>query len=744
MTAKIIWNDMRQKQWMTVMSTVFMTASAALIALTVRLFMNLLTSMDLLMKLAETPDYLQMHTGTVDQDCIARFAEQHPEIRKWQICGFLNLENSQISLGGHNLADSTQDNGLYTQGQQFDYLLDLQNNRLQVSQGEVYVPVCYRSQYGLQSGDPMKIGNKVLTIAGFLRDSQMNSMLSSSKRFLVSAADYRALTSMGEEEYLIEFLLEDNADIDAFGTSYAAEGLPANGPAITKPLIRLMNALSDGMMILVIFLVSIVISLISVSCIYFVFALQMEKDKKEFGMLRAIGISKREIRKLYLGKYILLSGVGAVLGLALASQIQKPLLRQMQELYGVGVQGWRSVFVPLLAVGFVEGLILCMIRHTMKRREKTPVLEILYGTEKKRQAGKPYRFIFFVAAACVLLMVIPHNLYSTMVSPGFVTYMGIGDGEIRIDVRQTEEIDKVTEQLAEKLETDPRVETSVALKTKSYPAILADGTICNVTVETGNHTVFPVSYMEGTAPTSQSEIALSAANAKEWGLSVGDTIQLMVGEDKANCRICGIYSDITNGGKTAKAVQISDDTPAIWSVFYVSLTEGVPEDVWMEQYRQTGVEVVNIADYVEATYGQTLHQIDLAGTVAMGVALLIAFTVVTLFMRLTVERKRCEISLQRALGFTVRMIQKEYMIKGILTAAAGTVAGLIMGSLLGERICGLLLGLLGAYGFHFVIDWFHVLVFLPAVSIATAVAAVRVGISAVREVRAFECCVGKE
>ena len=128
----------------------------------------------------------------------------------------------------------------------------------------------------------------------------------------------------------------------------------------------------------------------------------------------------------------------------------------------------------------------------------------------------------------------------------------------------------------------------------------------------------------------------------------------------------------------------------------------------------------------------------------MGVALLIAFTVVTLFMRLTVERKRCEISLQRALGFTVRMIQKEYMIKGILTAAAGTVAGLIMGSLLGERICGLLLGLLGAYGFHFVIDWFHVLVFLPAVSIATAVAAVRVGISTVREVRAFECCVGKE
>ena len=92
----------------------------------------------------------------------------------------------------------------------------------------------------------MRIGSEGLTVAGFLRDAQMNSMMASSKRFLVSQWDYERLKPRGEEEYLIEFLLKDCGDTNAVSTAYTRQGLPSNGPAITKPLIRMMNALSDG------------------------------------------------------------------------------------------------------------------------------------------------------------------------------------------------------------------------------------------------------------------------------------------------------------------------------------------------------------------------------------------------------------------------------------------------------------------------------------------------------------------
>lgn len=64
----------------------------------------------------------------------------------------------------------------------------------------------------------------------------MNAMMASPKRFLVSAANSERLKRAGSEEYLIEFLLWEGTNAHAFATAYAGAALPANGPAITKPL----------------------------------------------------------------------------------------------------------------------------------------------------------------------------------------------------------------------------------------------------------------------------------------------------------------------------------------------------------------------------------------------------------------------------------------------------------------------------------------------------------------------------
>ena len=257
MLGRLLWNDIRNHKLLSFSTVIFMAASSLFIALAAVLFVGLLDSVDGLMEKAMTPDYLQMHAGSIQTEKINEFAKEHPEIEQWQICPFLNLENSSVVLGNRSLADSTQDNGLCVQSEEFDYLLDMNNVCPTVKEGEVYVPVCYRSMYDLNIGDKMQIGNEELRIAGFIRDSQMSSMMASSKRFLVSKTDYEEIKKLGEEEYLIEFLLKEDTDTDSFAADYGKVGLFANGPTITKPLIRMMNALSDGIMILVIFLVGI-------------------------------------------------------------------------------------------------------------------------------------------------------------------------------------------------------------------------------------------------------------------------------------------------------------------------------------------------------------------------------------------------------------------------------------------------------------------------------------------------------
>lgn len=693
MLTKLIWNDVRQNKLLSAATVFFMTVSAMMLGLTALLFSGLLGSVNALMEQAQVPDLLQMHTGALEESQISRFAGEHPEIDQWQICRFLNLDNSQVALGGHSLLDSTQDNGLCVQSEHFDYLLYMDNNRPHVLPGQVYVPVCYRARYDLNIGDTMQIGGEGLTIAGFLRDSQMNSMMASSKRFLVSQWDYERLKPHGEEEYLIEFLPKDGGNANAVSTAYTQQGLPANGPAITKPLIRMMNALSDGTTIFVIFLTAVVVLLVALLCIRFILSIRMERDKREVGMLKALGIGKGEIKRLYFSKYLLFSLCGGLLGLGAAAVLQGPLEGQIRELCGASDRGAQSAVSALCAVAVVEAVILLSVWRSLKKTDKLSVLAALFPVREQKQNLRQYLLIGFVSAA---------------------------------------------------LERDEQVARYAVLETQSLPAVLADGTTRNLTVELGDHTIFPVRYSEGTMPVADHEIALSSLNAKELGLSSGDTLLLRVGGEERRCTVCGIYSDITNGGKTVKAGGRTSDGPVIWSVAYVSLKDRSADSRWMEAYSQAGADVTDIEDYVRDTYGPTLAQLRLASRGAMLIAVLVAFVVIALFLRLIVERNRDAISLQKALGFTGGDVGRAYFYKGFLSAAAGVLTGLFLGTLLGEGLCGAVLKSFGADSFRFIIRWDHLLVGIPAIILGTTILAVLTGTAEVRRVKAYECCTGRD
>lgn len=744
MLKKLIWNDVRQNKWMSAATIFFMAASVALLALTVLLLADLLGAIDSLMDNAIVPDFMQMHSGEIEEGSLARFAGSCPQVRDWQLGRFLNLDNSQLILGGHSLADSTQDNGLCVQGERFDFLLDINGGRPEVSPGEVYAPVSYRIRYHLAPGDTMEIGEQTLVIAGFIRDAQMNSMMASSKRFLVSAEDYERLAGRGQEEYLIEFLLRDHADTNAFQSDYAGQRLPSNGPAITRPLVRMMNALSDGTMIFVIFLVSIVVLLISMLCIRFILALQMERDRREVGMLKAIGVGRHEIRRIYLAKYILFSVCGVMLGLSAAAAAQGPMMKQAQELYGTAGRGVPAGVASLAAALLTAGLLLLSVRQSLKRADKLSALDALLRPQKEGTGGRQYLLIGAVTAACTFLMLVPANLYSTLSSPDFVTYMGIGGAEIRIDVRQRPDMEDVTARLAAALAGDAQVEKYVILQTRSYPAVLPDGGTVNLTVETGDHLVFPVSFSAGGPPAQEGEIALSALSAEELGLSVGSVLRLKADEAEKEYSVCGIYSDITNGGRTAKIAGTESHVPVIWSVLYVSLKESADRGQWLRQYRQMDVDVTDIADYVRDTYGQTLAQLSLASRAAAVTSVLVIAVVLALFLRLIVERSRYTISLYKALGFTGGELKRIYFLKGFFPAAIGLAAGLALGNLLGESLCGAVLRLFGADGFRFAIDWGRVLAGIPALVLGTASFAIGAGVAGIGEIRAFECCMGRE
>lgn len=423
-------------------------------------------------------------------------------------------------------------------------------------------------------------------------------------------------------------------------------------------------------------------------CIHFILSIQMEHDRKEVGLLKALGVDRRDIRHIYFAKYLLFSGCGALLGFTAAHIALGPLARQLRELYGEADHSPAMAAIAIGAALLTEGIILLFIRHSLRKTDRVSALNALFQCQKKGRGRTQYVLIGAVTAACTFLMLVLENLYNTLSDPSFVTYMGIGGGELRIDVRQTDEIDNVIDEIAAALEQDRQVEKYTVLQTGSCPAVLPDGSKVNLTVEAGDHLVFPVRYSAGTAPKEEGEIALSALDAKELDLHLGDTLRLAVGGVNTDYFVCGIYSDITNGGRTAKITGSRMQTPVIWSVLYISLSESADEKAWMEQYRLPGVEVVRIADYVEDTYAQTLSRLRLASGAVMGIGVLVIVVVLCLFSRLMVERNRDTISLRKALGFTSGACECDYFAGGMAPDAAGAAVGLLLGCQGGETLCG--------------------------------------------------------
>ena len=279
------------------------------------------------------------------------------------------------------------------------------------------------------------------------------------------------------------------------------------------------------------------------------------------------------------------------------------------------------------------------------------------------------------------------------------------------------------------------------LKTYGESARLKDGSSLSLPVETGDLEAFPVTCDKGRLPEKENELALSVLAARELNLEPGDTLQL---EDQPEpFVISGLYSDITNGGKTAKGLHLETEQDPVWTVGYVSLKYSADPQSWMESMSGAGISVTSIREYVRQTYAQTLHQLDLAAQLAAFTGLFITAVVMFLAIRLSIQQNRATLSLKKALGFTTGQLKREWFLRQIPWCLSGAAAGLLLALGPGKWLCCLVLEQLGATGFSFDIPWFSALAVLFLIP-AAALTATWCSLSVLRCITPCECFRGKE
>ena len=765
---RTIRNDIQRNKAITLAIMVFVAAAAMLVSLAAILVVNLSGAIDLLMTSAKTPHFMQMHAGELDRTRLTSFVDQHSEIDDYQVVEFLNIDGARIIFEEQSLAGSVQDNGFSIQSERFDYLLDLEGKLIHVSDGEVYVPTTY-FQAGLASvGDMVRVSGKEFTVAGFLRDSQMNSLLSSSKRFLVSEKDFAELKDFGSIEYLIEFRLDDLAKLGAFETAYTAAGLESNGPTITYPFFRIVNGFSDGLMIAVILLISALVVAVAFLCIRFTLLAKIEEDYREIGVLKAIGLRVSDIKKIYLAKYAAIAATGSILGFALSFAFRGMLLENIRLYMGESENSSLALIFGMVSVMFVFLTIIAYVNGVLGRfRKISPAQAIRFGiAQEKTSAGKSFRLslnklfstnvflgmkdvlsrkkiystMLAVLVISVFIIIVPQNLYNTISSESFITYMGVGKIDMRIDIQQTDNIPEKSAEIVTAIQNDEDISRFVLLTTKTFSAKMDDGTEVRIKVELGDLSVFPLTYSSGKAPSSKDEIALSAINAKEMEKKVGDVLPLMIDGQWKNLTVAGIYSDVTNGGKTAKAMFTDPSADIMWSVISMELSDPSLIKQKITEYSQMFqfAKVSDIDEFISQTYGSTINSVGKASYAAIGIALTITILIILLFMRMLVTKDRYAIAVMKAFGFTNSDIKQQFVARSVFVLIVGILLGTLLANTLGEVLAGAVIASFGAASFKFVINPYFAYLLGPLMMVVATLIATFAGTLDAGQIRISE------
>jgi len=747
MLFRIVKKELRKQKSINIMVGLFILLSGLLIASGTTILVDTTSSIQALFTKAKPPHFVQMHASDMNKGEIESFAHEHDNVQAFQISEILLIDSSILNYNNDSTSPSENimDHYLTTQNIQFDYLLNLENDIIQLQPGEIAIPTYMMQKEQLTIGDKLKIDGRQemeFTIVDVVRDVQMNPSIVHSKRFVIHEQDYESLKSAGSMEYLIEFRLKDSSKIDLFHHDYEKATLPAKGPTIDYNQFKVLHAITDGIVILIIFMVSILILFIALLCLHYTLHTSIAEDEQEIGVMRAIGMTAKDITKQYLLKYSLITGSMIILGYLCSLWMTNQFTQHLTLYLGQPSKSFFQWLLPFLAIWVVFGVVMLFCTYTLRRiNHISPLRALQSNTLQYKTSGKSiiklnrwiplqlflilkdimvrrkmYMLLIVIFSICTFALVVPIQVYQTIKSPNFIQYMGVEKSDIRIDLQHEKGLEEKVGMLKNELANDSSIDAYTVSVTSTYQMKTEAGTEENITIETGSFSEFPLNYMNGHAPENENDMSLSYLNAKELDKKPGDNVTLMINGKEKMMTVTGIYQDVTNGGRTAKAVLPPNFEYALWAKVSMNVATDTSVSRTIEDYERQfpNARVTGIEHYLQATFGNTVDQLQKAVQVIYLLVLSITGVITVLFFKLLITRDASEIAILKRIGFTTKVLRFNFMLRAIVLILTATYSGVLIANLLGPKLVGFLFAFMGASMITFQIHPIYIYILIPA------------------------------
>lgn len=681
-----------------------------------------------LFELAKAPDAVQMHVGELDAQPFEAFAAAHRDlIDDHQIQVALQLDNQDIRMHGTSDAarEGVMDLLLVTQSARFDFLIGYDGAPTDVGPGEIAVPGYYADAYELVRGDTVEIAPHgevhTFTVTDIVRDAQMGPSLVNSKRFVLSDADWNDLAERLPREHVITFRLTEDAG-ERFAEAYRLAGLPANGAAVDGSLLRLIAALADGLVAILSILVSVTLLAITMLCLRLMVLTALEQDARRIGVMRAIGFSHRRVSSTLLVAYAAHAGAALSIALVLALPLSA-LLMGADTARLAGERLPAQIVAMLLAVVVTSAIPVALAAHLLRRvRRISPLLALTRPavSPKPRRRPRPLRWdlplpvslrlavrglttrrattvlLIVMVGFAVMLAALPQRMTQTIAAPEFITTMGVGQSDLRSFLREGADTG-AGPRLERALGDDPDVDRFATAASYRVALITATRT-SDIALEVGDTSTFPLDYARGERPAELGELALSTLAAQDAGVDIGQLVEVTSAGATDRYRVTGIYHDITNGGRSGKALELRGDRGLpLWQTIMIDLREGVDPGAKASALTRDhpGATFTDVDRFAHYTLGDTVERLKTASTIAAIAAAVVMFLVFALRGRLEAARDESASRSMRLIGWTCRDLRTITLIRAVGVAGAGLLLGVTVTESIGPGVLGATLASFG-------------------------------------------------
>ena len=733
---KLLLNDFRKRAWKNIILFVFMCLSVTIAASVVLMLSQLFSSITSMYETAKPPHFLQMHMGTIEQTDIDEFNESFEGITYWQSVPMITLYGDNIMVTGddksYTLSDCRLDISFVKQNDEYDVLLDEKRRPLNLLDGEIGVPIIVLDQYDISLGDKITLSangiEKQFTVVTYIYDGMMNSTTCSSTRFLISDTDFDSLFgNIGETEYLIETYFTDSSCASAYQTAYeqSDKELPKNGQAITYTVIFLLSALTDILTAMVFVLAGIMLVIVVIMCLRYVILAEMEDDVVEIGTMKSIGIPDKGIENLYSTKIRILMSVACVVGFLLALLLLPIFTSHISRFFGEQPLEIQNMLLAIISVAVIYCIILLFAKKILKQIRTKTIVDLLVlddGFNKKvkvksglyksrklstnaligmQEVRNGYGIVFVLMLIITFLVMVPIRSLQTMQAEDFVTYMGSPICDLLVEVMQGEELEKRNEELSNVLSEEienGHIQNAAVLRRVRLQAFNNADELVGVHVDTGSSAGKGIVYISGTNPSVENHIALSYLLADELGKEVGDKVNIISDNQTYCMEVCGIYQDVTSGGKTAKAIYDFEGELSEKYTYQLELSNDVSAEGISNSLKSelgSGYSIKSMDSFLEQTLGGVTVRFSQAVYLIIIIGIIITIFIVLLYMELRLARTMHALAEKIAMGIPIKAICIQELYPMLLLGGTGIILGVILTEILGETVVSALFSLLG-------------------------------------------------